>query len=509
MKPPQVNKLVFLHFIIYIFLSISLFASTLHLATSSNPSRLNPILATDSGSSNISRFLFNGLVKYDKDNTTIIGDLADKFYYENDTTLIFKLKQNVKWHDGERFTAQDVVFTYQVLISPKISSPYSAQFRFVKSVEAVDKFTLKVIYKKAYFKALETWMMGILPQHILKDEKNLMSSAFNTNPIGTGAYKLFQLEYSKNIILTAFDDYFEGRAKIDRISFHVIADPMTRFLMLKSSALDVGSVEPIQYERQLDKSFFSKFNIFEETGDSYTYLGFNLRLDKFKNPKVREALSLALDREEIVKILFFNHAKVCTGPFLPGTKAFNPNVKAPVKNIEKAKRLLRDAGYDESNPFEFEIVTSNSSPIRPYAAQILQHQLKKAGVIVKLRVMEWQAFLNMVVFPHKFDSVLLAWGLSPTPDPYMFWHSDNDKEGGFNFIGYKNEKLNRLIEKSQSIIDRDKLSAMWKKMFKMVTDDNPYLFLYIPTSLTTVNKNIKNIELSPSGIWHNNIKWEK
>ncbi len=498
-----------MRYLIFFFLSINLFASTLHLATSANPSRLNPILATDSSSSEITGFLFNGLLKYDKDLSTIIGDLAEKFYFEDEKTLVFKLHKNVKWHDGKKFSAKDVLFTYNVLISPKISSPYSANFRFVQSVEIVDEFTLKVRYKEPYFKALETWMMGILPEHILRYEQNLMNSKFNTNPIGTGAYKLEQLEYSKNIMLAAFDDYFEGRAKIDKISFHVIADQMTRFLMLKSGALDVGSIEPMQYERQLNEDFFKKFNIYENISQSYSYLGFNLRLEKFKNPKVREALSLAINRQELVDILFFNHAKVCSGPFLPGTKAFNEDVKAPLLDIKKAKRLLKEAGYDENNPFTFEIATSNSSELRPYAAQILQHQLKKAGVVVTLRVMEWQAFLNMVVFPRKFDSVLLGWGLSPTPDPYMFWHSDSDKQGGFNLVGYHNPKINKMIEESQNMIDSEKLNASWREMFKIITDENPYLFLYIPNSITTVNRDIKNIESAPIGIWHNYIKWEK
>ncbi len=498
-----------MHYIFLLFLSINLFSSTLHLATSANPSRLNPILATDSSSSEITGFLFNGLVKYDKDLSTIIGDLAEEFYFEDDTTLLFKIKKNVKWHDGKPFSAKDVVFTYEVLISSKISSPYSANFRFVKSVEVVDELTVRVKYKEPYFKALETWMMGILPHHILKDEQNLMNSSFNTNPVGTGAYKLHQLEHSKNIILSAYDEYFEGRAKIDTISFHVIADPMTRFLMLKSSALDVGSIEPMQYERQLDDGFFKKFNIYENISQSYTYLGFNLRLEKFKNPNVREALSLAIDREELVKILFFNHAKVCSGPFLPGTKAFNEDVKVPQQNIQKAKELLREAGYDENNPFTFEIATSNSSEIRPYAAQILQHQLKKAGVVVTLKVMEWQAFLNMTVFPRKFDSVLLGWGLSPTPDPYMFWHSQSDKKGGFNLVGYHNPQMDKMIEESQSMVDGEKLSNIWREMFKIITDDNPYLFLYIPNSITAISKEIKNVEPSPAGIWHNYIEWEK
>lgn len=498
-----------MRYLLPLILSLHLFASTLHLATSTNPSRLNPILATDSSSSEISGFIFNGLVKYDKDLSTIVGDLAESFYFENEKTLLFKLRSNVKWHDGEKFSANDVLFTYNTLISPKISSPYSSNFRFVESVEVVDELTLRVRYKEAYFKALETWMMGILPQHLLQNEQNLMSSSFNTNPIGTGAYKLHQLEYSKNIVLSAFDEYFEGRPKIDEISFHIIADPMTRFLMLKSGSLDIGSIEPMQYERQLDKSFFDKFDIYENISQSYTYLGFNLRIEKFQNPKVREALSLAINREELVKILFFDHAKVCSGPFLPATNAFNEEVKAPKQNIQKAKELLREAGYNESNPFTFEIATSNSSDTRPYAAQILQHQLKEAGVVVTLRVMEWQAFLNMVVFPNKFDSVLLGWGLSPTPDPYMFWHSDSDKQGGFNLVGYHNAEMNKMIEDSQSMIDSKELSLVWKKMFKTITDENPYLFLFIPNSITTVSKKIKNVKSSPSGIWHNYIKWEK
>lgn len=492
-----------------LFCALFLSAATLHLATATNPARLNPILATDSSSGEIAGFLFSGLVKYDKDAKEIVGDLAKDFYFKDETTLIFELREDVLWHDGAAFSARDVLFTYETLISDKIASPYSAGFRFVKSVEILDKFKVAVTYKEPYFKALETWMMGIIPHHILKDETSLMSAAFNTNPVGTGPYKLEQLEFSKNIILCAFDEYYEGKAKIEKISFHVIADPTTRFMMLKSGSLDMGSLEPIVYEKQLKEDFFETFKIYEKISLSYAYLGFNLRREKFKNPDVREALSLAIDRQEIVDILFFKHAKVCSGPFLPGTKAFNEDVKIPTQNIERAKELLKNAGYDAMNPLEFEITTSNSSPIRPYAAEILQHQLKKIGVNVTLRVMEWQAFLNTVVTPHDFDTILLGWGLSPTPDPYLLWHSDSDKKGGFNLVGYHNERLDKMIEESQSVIDREKLNLIWREMFAMIVEDNPYLFLYIPNEITAVDKNIKNIEPALGGVWHNYIEWEK
>lgn len=221
------------------------------------------------------------------------------------------------------------------------------------------------------------------------------------------------------------------------------------------------------------------------------------------------ALSLAIDRQEIVDILFFKHAKVCHGPFLPDTPAFNENIRSPQRDLKKAKMLLESAGYNEKNPLEFEIVTSNASPLRPYAAQIIQHQLAEVGVKVKLRVMEWQAFLNMAVFPHKFESVLLGWGLSATPDPYLLWHSKSDTKGGFNIVGYHNKKLDALIEESQHVVDKERLAKMWQEMFALIVQDDPYLFLFIPDEITAVNKKIQNIDPAPNGLWHNYIEWEK
>ena len=487
----------------------TLFGSTLHLGISSNPARLNPLLATDSASGEITSFLFNALVKYDKYQKKIIGDLARDFYFENNTTLIFKLKKGVLWHDGVELSSDDVVFTYQTLLSPKISSPYSSGFRFVKKVEKLGRYSLKVTYKQPYFKALEIWMMGILPKHLLENEKNLMSCSFNTNPVGTGAYMLEKFEFSKNIILKSNPNYFLHEPKIKTISFHVIGDNMTRFLMLLNKELDIGSLSAMEYEKKLTKDFHNNFNTYENISLSYTYLGFNLRKKKFQDPRVRKALSLAIDRKQIIQLMFFGHAKVCTGPFLPTSSAYNPNVAAPKRDILKAKQLLNAAGYNEKHPLTFEITTSNSNPIRPYVAQILQQQLKEAGVVVKLRIMEWQAFLNMVVFPYKFDTIILGWGLSPMPDPRMIWHSSSAVSGGFNFIGYNNKKVDRLIEESEATTQTKKLQALWQEIFAIIANDNPYLFLYIPTAISAVNKNIQNIEPLPNGFWHNYIEWEK
>jgi len=492
----------------FVLLLCNIYASTLHLAISAAPSRINPLLATDSASAEIASWVFNGLFKYDKDGK-IVGDLAKSWKFLNKTTLQVTLKDNVYWHDGKKFSAQDVLFTYKLAISKRIFTPYSNEFRYVKSVEVIDDTHLIIHYKKPYFKALQVWMMGIVPKHILEKEKDVMTSSFNQHPIGTGPYKLKGFEVSKDIVLQANERYFEHKPYIDTITYHFLPDPATQFLMLKSKKLDVGGLTPLQYERQIDKDFRSFYNIFEQPSHSYTYLGFNLKLKKFQDKRVREAINLAIDRQEMNDILFFSHARVCTGPFMPGTFAFNENIHPPKTDLIKAKKLLQEAGYTKEHPLRFEIATNSNNTIRMYAAQIIQYQLAKIGVEVKIKAMEWQAFLNTVVTPRKFETILLGWALGLTPDAYSIWHSKEAKVGGFNLVGYSNKEVDRLIEKAESVINRDKLSSIYKRIFALIVNDIPYIFLYIPNSITVVNKSIKNVTPSIVGILHNEIDWIK
>ena len=491
----------------YLLLLTYLSASTLNLSMSSSPSRLNPILANDSASSEISDWLFNGLFKYDKDGTPTV-DLAKSYEFKTPTHLIIKLKEDVLWHDNVKFTSKDVIFTYEKIIDPKVFNSIKSNFQQVKSVKALDDYTIEVIYSQAYFKALETWMVGILPYHILKDEENIMTSSFNKNPIGTGSYKLKEFKTAQDIELIANENYFEGKAKIDKILYKFLPDSNTSFLYLKQKNLDIGGLSPMQIDRQIDDTFKKNYTIIQKPSFAYTYLGFNLKDEKFKDIRIRQALSLAIDRQELVDILFFGYGQICNGPFLPNSFAFNDNVKTITQNIEKAKALLKEAGYDENNPFTFELVTNTGNDIRINTAQILQYQLQKAGVIMKIRVMEWQAFLNTVVHPRNFETVLLGWALALMPDAYPLWHSSSDKLGGFNLVSYKNEKVDKLIEKGSETIDKNELGKIYKELFQIISDDLPYLFLYIPDAITVINKDIKNIEPSFIGIMHNQKDWE-
>jgi len=489
-------------------LPLQLLSSTLHLALGANPSRINPLLATDSASGEISGWIFNGLVKFDKDGD-IVGDLAESWRFESPVKLIFKLKKGVKWHDGEPFAADDVVFTFSLLKSSRVFTPYASDFRYVESVRALDPSTVEIIYKEPYFKALSIWMMGILPAHLWKDVEDPMTSELNRKPVGTGPYRLKSMQNSGDVILEANDRYFEHRPNIDTIHYHFMPDPTTQFLMLKAKRLDLGSLTPLQRERQIDSSFLDHYRIVRMQGRGYTYLGFNLTLPKFKDLRVRRALDMAIDKDELIRILFFSYGKVCHGPFMPGTFAYPNRVKGSRYDPEKAKELLAQAGYDKTRPLEFTISTNANNSTRLYAAQIIQHQLAKIGVKVKIRAMEWQAFLNTVVTPRRFEAILLGWSLGLIPDAYALWHSDSDRLGGFNLVGYRNEKVDEMIERAEKLTDMRKVGEIYREMFNIIAADRPYIFLYIPDSITAINREITPIIPSIIGIMHNQIDWIK
>ncbi|WP_456401409.1 ABC transporter substrate-binding protein, partial [Hydrogenimonas sp.] len=144
-----------------------------------------------------------------------------------------------------------------------------------------------------------------------------------------------------------------------------------------------------------------------------------------------------------------------------------------------------------------------------YAAQIIQHQLARVGVKVKIRAMEWQAFLNTVVTPRRFDVILLGWSLGLIPDAYALWHSDSDRLGGFNLVGFRDPEVDAMIEKAEKTTDLAKVGAIYRAMFERIAAERPYIFLYIPDSITAINRRITPIVPSITGIMHNQIDWIK
>ncbi|MBA2123798.1 peptide-binding protein [bacterium Unc6] len=476
---------------------------------------LVPIIASDGASHEICGLIFNGLVKYDK-NLNLTGDLAESWEILDDgLTIIFHLRKDVKWHDGVPFTADDVQFTFKKLTDPQVRTPYSGDFERVKSLEVLDKYTVRVKYSEPFAPALESWGMSIIPKHLLEKE-DLNATEFSRNPIGTGPYRFFLWDTAEKIELVANNSYFGKRPYIDRYIYRVIPNAASMFLELRAGGIDQMGLNPFQYTKQTGTKFFKEnFNKFRYPAFTYTYLGYNLSNPLFSDIRVRKAINLAIDKQEIIDGVLYGLGRQITGPFIPGSWAYNEDVQPSAFDPEKAKELLKDAGWVYKNgvlrkdgmPFRFTLITNQGNEPRRMASEIIQRRLKAIGMDVRINIIEWKSLINEFIGKRKFDAVLLGWSLSRDPDLYDIWHSSKTKEGEFNFVGYKNPEVDRLIEEGRATFDKEKRKQIYHRVHKILYDEQPYCFLFNPDSLPIVHKRFHNIEVAPAGIGHNFIYW--
>ncbi len=480
-------------------------------------SNLIPLLASDKPSHDIAGLVYNGLVKYDK-NIHIIGDLAESWdISENGLMITFHLRKGVKWHDGHPFTAQDVLYTYQVTIDPKTPTAYSGDFLKVKKAEVLDDYTFRVSYDKPFAPALISWGAAILPKHLLAG-KDITRSPLTRHPIGTGPYKFKEWVAGQKIVLTSNHDYYEGRPYIDGHITRIIPDMATLFLELRSRGIDISGLSPLQFTRQTENNLFkNNFNKYKYMAFAYTYLGYNLKNPLFADKRVRQAISYAINKEEIINGVLLGLGKPATGPFKPGTWVYNGNVKIYKFNPQKAKELLQEAGWKDRNgdgvlekdgkPFVFELVLSQGNETRQKCAEIIQRQLAEVGISVKIRILEWAAFINDFINKRRFDTVILGWTIPPDPDAYDVWHSSKTAPEELNFISYKNTEVDELLEKGRSTFNQNERKKYYDRFQEILAEDQPYTFLFVPDELVIINKRFHGIEPAPIGLEYNFIKW--
>jgi len=490
--------------------------NSLTIASLADAKRLLPMLASDSASASISGHIFRGLTKYNK-NIVLEGDLAESWSISQDGLVItFKLRKDVLWHDGKPFTADDVIFTYNTVINPKVPTPYSSNYGPVKEVKKIDDYTVRVYYNEPFAPSLEAWGMGIIPKHVYEG-KVLTTPEINRNPIGSGPYKIKEWVTGQKIVLDAFDKYYEKTPNIQKIITRVIPDTATMFLELKFGGIDYMSLTPAQFKLQAHSSHFdSYFNKFRYPSFSYTYLGFNLLSPLFKDTKVRQAISHAINKKDIITAVLLGYGTDCTGPFPPESWAYNPNVRIFSYNPQKAIELFKEAGWNinskgilqkDGKPFEFTVITNQGNETRLKTAQIIKEQLKAVGINMNIKVLEWQAMLHDFIDKKKFEVVILGWSLSRDPDIYDIWHSSKTKEGEFNFVSYKNAEVDELLIKGRQVFSIDERKKIYDRIQEILAEEQPYIFLYIPDALPVIHKRFKGVTKAPIGIWHDYIHW--
>ncbi len=482
------------------------------------PSTLIPVLAGDSASHEVAGLIFNGLVKYDTD-LKIIGDLAESWEVSDDgLTITFRLRKGVRWTDGVEFTADDVMFGYRTIIDEKTPTAYKEDFLQVRKAEVLDRYTFRVTYREPFAPALSTWgNLPVLPRHLLEG-KDITKSALGRNPVGLGPFKLKQWVPGQKLVLTANRDYFEGRPYLDYYIYRVIPDQATMFMELRAGGVDLMGLTPIQYSKQTDTRFYREnFQKFRYPVFAYTYLGFNLKHPFLKDINVRRAIAYAIDKEEIIDVVLFGLGSVATGPYVPGTWPYNPDVRKYEYNPEKAKELLRASGWKDSDgdgildkdgtPLEFTILTNMGNSLRERTAAIIQWRLKQVGIKVNIRILEWSTFINEFIDKRSFEAVILGWSIGLDPDQYDIWHSSKTGEKEFNFVSYSNKEVDRLLEAGRRTFDIEKRKKAYFRIQEILAEEVPYVFLYVPDALTIVHKRFRGIKPSPIGISYNLPEW--
>ncbi len=490
-------------------------------ATIGEPSGLIYMVAGESAAGAISSNIFNKLLKYDK-NLDLEGELAESWQVSSDQkTITFKLKPNLKWADGKPLTSADVLWTWRIVIDEKTRSPYASDYQLVKKAEAPDALTFSVTYEQTYAPALDSWAgLQILPKHLLEGQ-DLRTSTFARKPIGSSYYKLDSWTHGENLKLSRNPASVLGQAKIDNLVTRIIPDRAAQFLELMADNIDSMGLDPITFSRIIParKELQKKLNLYKELGNSYTYMGFNLKHKPFDDVRIRKAINYAINKQEIIDGVYLGLGIDIASPYKPGTRWSNPNLKPYAYDPAKAKALLKEAGFVDSDgdgiverdgkPFTFEVLTNNGNNEREKSVVIIQRKLKEIGIDIKVRKIEWATFINRFINTGDFDVVVLAWGLGLDPDQFSIWHSSQQKPGQFNFIGYNNSTIDKLLEQGRLELNPDKRMKIYHEFARVLLEDSPIVYLSAGYGLNAIHKRVKGIAdpIPPAGVGFESEKW--
>lgn len=437
----------------------------------------------------INSLLFNGLTAHDKYNN-IIPALAKSWDYDEATlTYTFHLRDDVKWHDGEPFTAEDVKFTYDTINNPDNGSEIATNYEDITNIEIVDDYTVKITLKNKNVAMLDYLSVGIIPKHILEGQ-DIMTSDFNRHPIGTGPYKFANWDEGQGITLVKNEDYFRKPPNIDKIIFKIVNDTKARVMQLKSGELDLAQVTPKDIETfKNDDSFVVDIM---KTSD-YRGIMYNFNYPLFKeNRELPNALSYAIDREAIVDNILLGYGDAAYSPLQMGIYN-NSEMEKFEYNPEKAKQLLEEAGWKlgsdgiyskNGTKLSFELVCMEGDQERIDMANFAAQELKQIGVDVRVTVksdIDWE---NQAAF-------LIGWGSSFDPDDHTYKVFSTN--GGANYNSYSNEKIDELLTKARQTDVYEERLEYYKEFQEEMTKDLPYTFLAYIDSIYVAKNNLEGI----------------
>lgn len=471
----------------------------------------NPIYATGSVNSSVSKLIFSGLLKYDQNNE-LTGDLAESWTHdESEKVYTIKLRPNLKWHDGQPLTAQDVAYTYRAIQNPDAQSPLITSWQGI-TVEAPDNQT--VIFKlPSSLSAFPGFLTnGIIPKHILEATSmgQLRSLAFNTtSPVGSGPFKWQAIEFSgsdsaqreQQIGLIPYENYHLGKAKLNQFVVHTYPDEKKLIDGLKSKQVQgIAGLVATPDDIQIDKDIIQH----SIPLTSAVYAFFKNSQEPLNDANLRRALVLAADNKAMVSALGFP-VILANEPILKRHVGYDPSLAQSAHNPEEANKLFDSLGWAKDPATGLRGKDGKQLSLRLFSqntveytavAQTLQNQWRAAGVDVQV-VLEPEDELQTAIANHEYDILLYGISLGLDPDVFAYWHSsqaDIRSASRLNFSEYKSPAADRALEAGRTRSEEAIKAVKYKPFLEAWRADNPALALYEPRFLYLVRAPLFNFE---------------
>jgi len=500
------------------------------------PKNINPLYDTNRDvDEDLTSLIYSSLYRFDQ-NGQLVNDLAENIETSDNKTFVVTLKNNAKWHSGEMLTADDVVFTFNLIINPDYNSPLRKNFSSV-SIEKISDTQVKFTLQSAYTAFSSLLTFGIMPQSVWENVSPDSASLtdLNLEPIGSGPYKFSSLLKNKQgelkeYRLVANDDYYGAKPYIKNLTFKFYPDS-TELI----SALNAGDVQGIGY-LSLDQKHSllaqNSLNFHSLDSSEEDLIFFNTTNNKsLADLNVRRALALAIDKNSLVKDVFSDFYKVIDGPLTRSSFAYNDQVTKYDYNVDSANAKLDEAGWSKivisaenlaSDTSEVKAIVAYASSTGETANGTWRFKKDKKDVVTLLTVKlsaitdsdysdvaqniktYWDAIgvhttLNLValsdvsnlVSSRSFETLIFSQRLGGDPDIFAFWHSSQTGSKGLNISGYKNDKVDKFLEDARVTLDKNTRIDDYKEVQRIIVDELPAIFLYEKNYIYVQSKKVK------------------
>ena len=483
-------------------------ANTVVFGSSGEPITMSPLLDDSANSRNVWELIFEGLVRPDPMVGTPTPWLAESWTTSPDgLTWQFKIRPNVKWSDGQPFTADDVKFTFQMVLDPKTKTPFRTRFDNVASFDAPNPTTFEVTLKGPDCPFLSTTMLvGIIPKHLLQGSADINTDEFNSShPVGTGPFMYKEWRRGEFLSLVANPNHWRGRPKIDQWIRPPTANDNVTTQLLKTGEIDYSAVAPTAVADLSAEPSLQFVSVSSPT--SIIYVAYNLDRPLFQDKRVRQALSHGVDRQGILDSVLFGLGDLVDSAIPFQSWARSDNVPTFRYDLEAARKLLTEAGWTpgpdgilqkDGSRFAFTLSIQSGDQRRLGVATIAQDAWRRLGMQVQIEQLEAAALTSKYLQAHDFDAIVGGGlGFTIDPDQTRFWAA-KEFPGGANFVHYNNPAVDRLLDQARTVPGCDPAArkALYEQFQQIISEDQPWTFLYSARNPVVINKRIQNAALS-------------